>query len=144
MRTVGFRAHAAALVFLVGFEIALEPFDVAVAFEREDVGGEAVEEEAVVADDHRAAGEILERLLERAQSLDVEVVGRLVEQQHVAALLEHLGEMDAVALAAGELPDLLLLVGALEVEGADIGAGAELLLAEAEDVEAVGNLLPDI
>src|ERR671912_372223 len=36
------------------------------------------------------------------------------------------------------------LVGAAEVEGADIGAGADLLLAEAEDVEAVGNLLPDI
>jgi hypothetical protein len=39
----------------------------AVAFEGEDVGGEAVEEEAVVADDHRAAGEILERLFERAE-----------------------------------------------------------------------------
>jgi hypothetical protein len=37
---------------LLGLEIALEPFDVAVALEGEDVGGEAVEEPAVVADDH--------------------------------------------------------------------------------------------
>src|SRR6185503_2321850 len=132
------------LVLLIGLEIALEPFDAAVALGGEDVGREAVEEEAVVADDHRAAGEILERFLERAQGLDVEVVGRLVEQQHVAALLEHLGEMDAVALTARELADLLLLVRPAEVEGADIGTGAELLLAEAEDVEPVGNLLPDI
>ena len=76
--------------------------------------------------------------------LDVEVVGRLVEQEHVAALLEHLRQMDAVALAARQLADLLLLVRPLEVEGADMGARADLVLAEAEDVEAVGNLLPDI
>jgi hypothetical protein len=52
--------------------------------------------------------------------------------------------VDAVALAARQLADLLLLVLALEVEGADIGAGADLVLAEAEDVGAAGNLLPDI
>src|SRR5690349_25178226 len=66
------------------------------------MGGDAVEEPAVVADNDRAAGEILERLLERAQGADVEVVGRLVEQDHVGAGLEHLGEMHAVALAARE------------------------------------------
>src|SRR4051794_10377249 len=144
MRPVGFRAQAPELVRLIGFEIAFEPFDVAVALEGEDVGGEAVEEEAVVADHHRAAGEILERLLERAQRLDVEVVGRLVEEEDVAALLEHLGHVDPVALAARELADLLLLVLPLEVEGADIGAGADLVLAEAEHVAAARNLLPDV
>src|SRR3954463_6383577 len=107
-----------------------------VALEGEDMGGEAVEEEAVVADDHGAAGEILQRLLERAQGLDVEIVGRFVEQEDVAALLQHLGDMDTVALAAGELADLLLLVLALEVEGADIGAGADFVLAEMEYVRA--------
>src|SRR5687768_4242464 len=144
MRPVRLRPHAPPLVLLVGFEIAFEPFDVAVALEGEDVGGEAVEEEAVVTDDHGAAGEILERLLESAQGLDVEVVGRLVEQEDVAALLKHLGHVDAVALAARELADLLLLVLASEVEGADIGAGADLVLAEAEDVGAARNLLPDV
>ncbi len=64
------------------------------------------------------------------QRLDVEVVGRLVEQQDVAALLEHLGDVDAVALAARELADVLLLVGALEVERADIGAGRDLVLVD--------------
>src|SRR4029079_1285013 len=75
----GLLARAADLVFLIGLEIALEPFDLGVALEREDMRCEAVEEEAVVADDHRAAGEILDRFLERAQGLDVEVVGRLIE-----------------------------------------------------------------
>ena len=101
---------------LVVLEVALEPFDMAVAFEREDVGRDAVEEPAIVADDDGAAGEILQRLFERAQRIDVEIVGRLVEQQHVGAGLEHLGEMHAVALAARERADLLLLIGALEIE----------------------------
>src|SRR5690606_34479649 len=47
-------AEAALLVLLVGLEVALEPFDVAVALEGEDVGGEAVQEPAVVADHHGA------------------------------------------------------------------------------------------
>ncbi len=52
--------------------------------------------------------------------------------------------MDAVALAARKLADVLLLVLALEVEGADIGARGDLVLAELEDVEPVRDLLPDI
>src|SRR5689334_11877270 len=74
-------AKAPDLVFLVGFEVTLKPFDVTVALEREDVRGQAVEEEAIVADDHGTAGEVLDRFLERAQGFDVEIVGWLVEQQ---------------------------------------------------------------
>src|SRR5689334_18782649 len=81
-------AEAALLVLLIGFEVALEPFDVAVALEGEDVRRQAIEEEAIVADHHGAAGEIFQRRLERAKRLGIEVVGRLVEQQQVAALLE--------------------------------------------------------
>ena len=98
-----------ALDLVVG-EVALEPADLGVAFEREHVGGDAVEEPPIVADHHRAAREREQRVLERAHGVDVEVVGRLVEQQHVAALGEHLGEVDAVALTTGELADRLLLV----------------------------------
>src|SRR5207247_9382620 len=50
--------------------------------------------------------------------------------------------MNPVALAAGQLADLLLLVGALEVEGGDIGAARHLALAELDLVAAVGDLLP--
>ena len=84
----------------------------AVALEGEDVRRDAVEEPAIVADHDDAAGELDDRVLERAQRVDVEVVGRLVEQQHVAAALQQLGEVDAVPLAAGEIADALLLVGA--------------------------------
>src|SRR3546814_10644269 len=107
-----------------------------------DLGGDAIEEPAVVRDDEHAAGELGDRFFQRAQGVDVEIVGRLVEQQHVGAFLQHLGKVHAVALAARELADLLLLVAAPEVEGADIGARLSLVLAELNDVEPAGDFLP--
>ena len=60
----------------------------AVALEGEDVGGEAIEEEAIVADYNRASGEILDRVFQRAERFDIKIIGRLVQQQDVAALFE--------------------------------------------------------
>src|SRR5262249_35090635 len=48
----------------------------------------------------------------------------------------------AVALAAGELAYLLLLVAALEVEAGDVAAALHLALAELDLVEPAGDLLP--
>ena len=50
-RAVGGVAQAAAFVFFIHAKIAFEPFDVAVAFERQDVGRQAIEKEAVMADE---------------------------------------------------------------------------------------------
>ena len=84
---------------LVVADVALEEAHLAVALEGEDVGRDPVEEPAVVADDDDAARERLEAGLERAQRVDIEVVRRLVEEQHVAARLEQLRQVDAVPLA---------------------------------------------
>src|SRR5215475_6366447 len=120
----GVGSEPAHLVLLVVLEVALEPLD--------------------VADDDRAAGEILERLLERAQRIDVEIVRWLVEQEHVGTRLEHLGEMHPVPLATRERADLLLLVGALEVEVGAIGTRIHLALAEQDNVLPARNFLPDV
>src|SRR4051794_23438762 len=114
--------QASPSVLLICLEIALEPGDLRVTLEGEDVCGDAVEEPAVVRDDHGAAGERKERLLERAERVHVEVVGRLVEQQQVAAAAKQLGEVHAVALAAGERANLPLLVRPAEVEARRVGA----------------------
>src|SRR5712664_93788 len=142
MRDDGILPQPAHLVFFIILEIAFEPFDMAVAFEGKDVGGDTVEEPAVMADDHGAAGEILQRLFQRAQRVDVEIVGRLVEQQHIGAGFQHLRQMDAVALAARQRADLLLLVGALEIERRAIAARVHLALAEQDQFVAAGNFLP--
>ena len=84
---------------------AFEPRRLRVALEGEDVRRDAIEEPAIVRDHHGAAGEVEQRLLEGAQRVDVEVVGRLVEEQDVAARAQHLRQMDAVALAAREVAD---------------------------------------
>ena len=142
MRLDGGVAQAALLVFLVVGEVAFEPFDVAVAFESENVGRQAIEEKAVMRDDHGAAGKIFQCGFERRQGFRVEVVGRFVQQQQVAALLQQLRHVHAVALTAREQPDLLLLVRALEVERRTIAARIDLFLAEQNEIVAAGNFLP--
>src|SRR4051812_30205177 len=69
---------------------ALEPRDLRVALEGEDVRGDPVEEPAIVCDHDRAAGELEQRVLESPQRVDVEVVRRLVEQQDIAAAAQQL------------------------------------------------------
>src|ERR1051326_8885947 len=142
MRPVGLGAEPAAPVGLVIGVIAFEPHDLAVALEGEDVGRDAVEKPAIVRNDHGAAGIVEQCLFERAQRIDIEIVGRLVEQEEVGALLQHLCQMHAVALAAGELPPLFLLVGAAEIDQRAIGAARVLAAAETDLLPAARDLPP--
>src|SRR5690625_148008 len=103
-------------IFLI---VPLEPDHLAVAFIGEDVRGDTVEKPAIVTDDHGAAGKLQERFLKRSQSIDIQIVRRLVKKQQVSARLEHLCQMNPVALTARKLPHLLLLVSSLEVESTD-------------------------
>jgi hypothetical protein len=84
-----------------------------------------------------------ETVLEGPQRVDVEVVGRFVEQQHVAAAAQHLGQLDAVALTAGDLAHLLLLVAALEAETRHVGAGVDLAVADHHLLLAPADLVED-
>src|ERR1043165_5763250 len=72
-------AQALFLVGLVFLVIAGEEHPLRVVLGGEDVGGDAIEEPAVVRDDQHRSGEFQQRLLERPQRLDVEVVGGLVQ-----------------------------------------------------------------
>src|SRR5690348_11190705 len=64
VRLIGVDAEPLLALGLVGLVVPLAPDDLALPLEREDVGHDAVEEPAVVADDHGAAAEIQQRLLE--------------------------------------------------------------------------------
>ena len=122
VRLVGVGALPLSQILDVRLVVPLEPDHLAVPLEGEDVRRDAVEEPPVVGDDHRAAGEVENRVLEGAQRVDVEIVRRFVEHQDVAAGHQRLGEVQAVALAAGQVADLLLLIVAAEVEAREIGA----------------------
>ena len=94
----------------------------AVALKGQNMGGNPVKEPAVVADNHCAAGKFFQRLFQRAQRVDIKIICRFVKQQQVCAAFQHPRQMHAIALTAGQLANMLLLVPALEVELADISA----------------------
>ena len=72
------------------------------AVELDDPRRDAVEEHPVVRD-HDRGGLLAQELLEQRDAVDVEVVGRLVEQQEIGRERERQRKRRALALAAGRL-----------------------------------------
>ncbi len=96
-----------ALLFLVepGAVVAL-PRNAAAAIEFENPLGRVVEEVAIVRDRDDGAGEALQELLEPLDALGIEMVRRLVEQQHVGLREQQTAQRDAAFLTARERADL--------------------------------------
>src|SRR5262249_39799842 len=140
---VRFLAHALMAQRLIGLVIPFVPHRLAVTLESEDMRGDAVEKPAVVADDHGAAAEGKQGVFQGAQGIDVEIVSRLIKKKEVAAATKELGEVNAVALAAGELADFALLIGPLEVEAGYVAARGDFLLTQEQRVVPAGDLLED-
>ena len=105
------RLHEIGPATVVGVECLLLDCDRAI--------GDRVEQGAVVRDEQYRARERLERRLERLAALQVEVVGRLVEDEQVRARCHDDGEREPAPLAPGERGHrLLVLVPAGEEEAA--------------------------
>ncbi len=94
-----------------------------------------VEEGAVVRDQHHRAAVAAQEAFEPLDHDDVEVVGGLVEEQHVRVLHEERRESQPRALAAGETRDGLVLAATeAEGEGARVLAGAAFVPAAPREV----------
>ena len=76
------------------------------AIELQDPARDVVEEVAIVRDRDDRARVLVQVVLEPGDALGVEVVGRLVEQQHVGPLEQHAAERHAAPLAARQLGDV--------------------------------------
>ncbi len=59
--------------------------DVSIAFEGDDVGGDAVQKPTIVGDDQHRAGKLPKGVFQGAQGFDVEIVGGLVQEEQVTA-----------------------------------------------------------
>ena len=138
---VGCHPLTLATVDFVGLEVSFADVDVAVSLEGDDVGGQAIEEPPVVGDDHHRSGEARDPFFQGTERVDVEIVGRFVEQEEVGTSAEEFREMDAVAFTTRQRPDLLLLVWPLKVELGNVAAGVHGPLAEFDRVVAAGDLL---
>ena len=68
----------------------------------DDVVADAVEEVAVVSDQHQRARVAAQPLFEPIEGVDIQVVGRFVEQQHVGWHEQRTGKVGAHAPATGE------------------------------------------
>jgi hypothetical protein len=73
---------------------------------RADVGGQPIEGVAIVCDQHERRLHLHQARFEPLDRLEIEVVGRLVEHDHVVVAVfvvgEHPGERDTLGLAAGQ------------------------------------------
>jgi hypothetical protein len=139
---VGLVAQAAVAVGFVVRVIPFEPIYLAIAFEGQDVGGNAVQKPAVVRNDDRAAGEIIKSVFQGAQGIDIQIVGRFVEQQNIGFAFDDVGQMQPVAFAARQYANFFLLVSTAEVEPGSVGTGVDQLAAQHEGLLAVANCLP--
>ena len=131
---------------LIGFVVrirALEEEHVRVALEGQDMGTDAVEEPAVVADDHGTTCKVFQTFFQRTQGIDVNVIGRLVQQEDVAFFLQRHGQVQAVALAAGEDAAFLFLVDSGEIEPGEIGTGIDVTSTHTDEFVATGDDLID-
>ena len=81
---------------------------------------DTVEEPAVVADDHSTTSKSFETFFKCAECVDIDVVGWLIEKQHVALFLECHGKVETVAFTSREHATEFALIGTIEVESAEI------------------------
>ena len=65
--------------------VAFEPCDFSMSFEDKQMRADAVQEETIVADDHRATRERAKGIFQNTHRVDVQVVRRFVQQQQIAA-----------------------------------------------------------
>ena len=93
LRACALLAQAFPLLLFVLVVVAGIEHHLRFALECEDVCGNAIQKPAVVGDDEHRAGELEQRFFECTQGFDVKVVGRLIQQQHIAAFEQRLGEM---------------------------------------------------
>ena len=91
MGLVGLHTYAIAALSFVGLEVSFAPVNITVTLESQNVSRDPIEEPSIVRDDHDAANEAEDRFLEGSQRIDIQIVGRFVEQQNVATASQEFG-----------------------------------------------------
>src|SRR5438270_12142738 len=96
-----------------------------------------------MAHDDDAAAEGDERFLEQAQRAEIEIVGRFVEHQDVAATLQDFSEQHPAPFAAAELRNPGVDALFAEKKSPNIRAQRDALLAERDVFSAAPDFFPN-
>src|SRR5947208_9962277 len=115
---------------------------VALAFESENRGTNAIQKIAIMTHHDDAAAEGDERFLEQAQRPEIEIVRRFVEHQNVAASLQDFSEQHPAPFAAAELRNLRVDALFAEKKPSQISAQRNALLAERDVFSAAPDFFP--
>ena len=95
-----FKSKAFGLVHLIVSVRTFKEEYIAITLKGQYVRTNTVEEPTVVADNHRTTCKGFQTLLQGTQRVDINVVGWLIEQQHIALLLQGKGQLHTVTLTA--------------------------------------------
>ena len=96
-----------------------------------------------MADHHGTAGKAFQTFFERTEGVHVDIVGRFVEQEHVAFFLQGHRQVQTVTFTTREHTAELFLVGTREVEAAQVGTGIDIAAAHTDEVVATAHHLID-
>lgn len=105
------------------------------------MGTDTIQEPAVVRNHNGTSGEVLKSLFQCTEGVHIDIVGRLIEQQHVGLSFEGECQMQAIAFSSREHPAKLLLVGTGEVKAGEVSTCIDLLTANADELRTVRNHL---
>src|SRR5207248_1020998 len=130
-------------VFQVVIVVADAKGHPAVSLEGENGGADAIQEIAIVTDHDDAAAEGDERFLEQAQRSEIEIVGRFVEHQHVAAALQNFGQQHPTPFATAELRNPGVDALFAEKKSPQISAQGDALLAKRDTFSAAPDFFPN-
>ena len=67
---------------------------------RDDAGHHVVQKGTVVADEEDCAVVLLQQVFQQIQGVDIQIVGGLVQHQHIGGAGKQAGQQQAIALAA--------------------------------------------
>jgi hypothetical protein len=81
-------------------EVPLMEHNFTVTFKGEDVGGDAIQEPAVMGDYQYTTREGEHGLLQCAQGFHIEIVGRFIQEQNIGVLFQGSGQMQPSTFAA--------------------------------------------
>ena len=144
MRTLGLLADMCSLLLVQAFgTLALEVAAVAgvqtraALLQMQDVIDGAVEEFAVVRNHHQHARIAAQPLLQPQHRVEVEVIGRLVQQQQIRRRHQRSREVQPPAPAAGKLGDGFCMIVRLEAQPVQQAPGTRAAIVASHRVDAM-------